>query len=121
MSRRAYNSPLTIQRKPCMDLQSLSIEELQQLQKDIQKAIESHEARSFAEARVKLEDYAREIGVRLEDVMGVAKGKRKDKAQRRPKFRHPENLSLTWTGRGRRPSWFKEALKAGMSEAQLEI
>jgi DNA-binding protein H-NS len=103
-----------------MDLHAMSLEELKKHQKDVQKAIESFEARQLADARAKLEDYAREMGVKLEDVMGIP-GKGKSKSQGVPKFRHPENPTLTWTGRGRKPDWFKVALEAGMSEDALKI
>jgi len=103
-----------------MDLQSLSLEELEQLQKDIDVAIKSYEARKLAEARAKLEAMAAEMGVKLEDVMGGG-GKGKSKSQGIPKYRHPENPSLTWTGRGRKPEWFKEAMENGASEDDLKI
>lgn len=103
-----------------MDLHAMSLEELKQLKKDIQKAIDSFEARQLAEARAKIEDYAREMGVKLEDVMGMS-GKGKSKTQGVPKYRHPDNPALTWTGKGRKPNWFKEAIEAGMSEDALKI
>lgn len=102
-----------------MDLHTMSLEELKQHRKAVEKAIESFEARQLAEARAKLEDYAREMGVKLEDVMGMSKAK--GKPQGLPKYRHPENPALTWTGKGRKPDWFKEAVENGMSEEQLKI
>ncbi|MDZ7709485.1 MAG: H-NS histone family protein [Roseovarius sp.] len=38
-----------------------------------------------------------------------------------PKYRHPENPTLTWTGMGRKPGWFIEALDAGMSKEDLKV
>jgi DNA-binding protein H-NS len=35
--------------------------------------------------------------------------------QAEPKYRHPENAELTWTGHGRKPGWIAEALEAGKS------
>jgi len=102
-----------------MDLENLSLEELKQLQKDIDAAIKSYEARKMAEARAKLEAMAAEMGVSLADVMGGAgKGK---KPAAPPKYRHPENPAKTWSGRGRQPEWFKEALANGMSADDLKI
>jgi len=103
-----------------MDLHAMSLEELKQLRKDVEKAIETYEARQLAEARAKLEVMAAEMGVKLEDVMGMT-GKGKGKPQGLPKYRHPENPTLTWTGRGRKPDWFKEATEAGMSPDDLKI
>lgn len=108
--------------QPNLDIMSLA--ELQNLQKKIAVAIHAFEQRRIAEARKKLEAAARELGVSLEDVMGgSAKGKTKGRSgsQGVPKFRHPENSALTWTGRGRRPTWFTEAVEAGISEESMKV
>ncbi|MBY6202820.1 H-NS histone family protein [Maritalea mobilis] len=103
-----------------MGLNTLSLEELKQLRKDIDKAIETYEARKLVEARTKLEAMAAEMGVTLEAVVGTT-GKRKAKSKSIPKYRHPENPSKTWSGRGRKPAWFSDALKNGMTEDDLKI
>ena len=44
---------------------------------------------------------------------------RRPRAKRRsggtvaPKYRNPANAEQTWSGRGKRPRWFNDALKAG--------
>lgn len=38
-----------------------------------------------------------------------------------PKYRHPENQDLTWTGRGNKPRWVQELLEAGRSLEELLI
>ncbi|MBO9468145.1 H-NS histone family protein [Tropicibacter sp. R15_0] len=38
-----------------------------------------------------------------------------------PKYRHPENPALTWSGRGRKPKWFVEALEQGKTPEDLAI
>ena len=37
------------------------------------------------------------------------------------KYRHPANPDLTWSGRGRRPAWIREAVEAGRSVSDFEI
>ena len=101
-----------------MDLSSMSLEELKQLKKDVDKAIKSFESQRLAEARRELEEKAHEMGFSLADIMG---SQRKGAAKGLPAYRHPENPELTWTGRGRRPKWFVEALEAGKSEEDLKI
>jgi DNA-binding protein H-NS len=50
-----------------------------------------------------------------------------DVAQRRPnpkvepKFRHPEDPSRTWSGRGRQPQWVVEFLSAGRAIDDFRI
>jgi len=93
-----------------MDLNTLSLDELKKLKRDVEKAITSFEERRLLEARKKLEDYAKEIGVDLNEVASM---KKTTKNVNPPKYRHPEDQALTWTGRGRKPKWIVEALDAG--------
>ena len=37
------------------------------------------------------------------------------------KYRHPEDPSLTWCGKGRRPLWLNEALSVGISIAKIRV
>jgi DNA-binding protein H-NS len=102
-----------------IDLEGLSLKDLKQLQKDVAKAINTFEDRHKVEARVKVEAFARELGYPLSELISVD-----TKAARQsgpPKYQHPENPTLTWTGRGRKPGWFVEALAAGKTEAELAI
>jgi len=93
-----------------MELHTLSLDELKKLKRDVEKAITSFEERRLLEARKKLEDYAKEIGVDLSEIVGM---KKTIKSVNPPKYRHPEDSTLTWTGRGRKPKWVVEALDAG--------
>ncbi len=101
-----------------MQLENMTLDELKKLRKDVEKAIETYEARQLSEARAKLEAQAKEMGYSLEEVVGVSKT---GSPKRLPKYRHPQNPTLTWTGMGRKPKWFIEALEAGMNKEDLEI
>ena len=101
------------------NLEALSLKELRQLQKDLAKAISTYEDRHKAEARTKLEAIAKEMGYSLAELIGI-----EVKASRAPavaKYRHPENAGITWSGRGRKPQWFVEALAASKSADDLAI
>ena len=93
-----------------MQLEKMSLDELKQLRKDVDKAIETYEARQLAEARQKLEAQAKEMGYSLEKIVGAS---RTGNPKSIPKFRHPDNPTLTWTGKGRKPRWFIEAIESG--------
>jgi DNA-binding protein H-NS len=102
-----------------LNLDEMSLDELKQLHKNVQKAIASYEARRIAEARKAIEKVVRELGVSLDEVVGAGSGKRATKAS--AKYRHPENPALTWTGRGRRPQWFTDAVNAGKKPEDLAV
>lgn len=101
------------------DVETLSLKELKSLQKDLAKAISTFEDRQKIDARSKLEIIAKEMGYSLADLIGT-----EVKPTRAPviaKYRHPENPSLTWSGRGRKPLWFVAALDAGKTPEDLAI
>ena len=101
------------------DLEALSLGELKKMQKDVAKAIATFEDRQKAEARAKVEALARDLGYSLAELVGT-----ETRATRAPavaKYRHPENAALTWSGRGRKPQWFVDALATGMTKSDLAI
>lgn len=52
--------------------------------------------------------------------LGGRRGEHSD-ASPSAKYRHPENPDLTWSGRGRRPAWIREAVEAGRALSDFEI
>lgn len=103
-----------------IDLLSLSLKELKELQSQVAKTIANFEDRKKLEARSELEARARELGFSLSDLAAVAAVGRK-RGVAAPKYKNPANPSDTWTGRGRKPRWFAEALKAGKSADSMAI
>jgi DNA-binding protein H-NS len=104
-----------------MDLNTLTLAELKKLLKDVTAAIANYEDRNKAKARTELEAKARELGFNLAELFsGEATGKR-TRAAAPPKYRHPENPTETWSGRGRKPRWYSTAIAAGKSPKDLAI
>jgi DNA-binding protein H-NS len=91
------------------DLTALSLDQLKNLQKDIEKAINSFEARRLAHARQELEAKAKELGVSLAEILG-SKPAKGAKAAVSAKYRNPKNPEETWSGRGRKPRWLVVAM-----------
>ncbi len=63
---------------------------------------------------------AQELGFSLSDLLG-RKTKRKSSGATGPKYRHPENAAVAWSGHGRKLGWFTDALPAGTKAAAVEI
>lgn len=99
-------------------LDKLSLAELKALQKDVSKAIDAFEANQRKAALAAVEAKAREMGFSLAELTGLA---RKTKVTATPKYCHPENAELTWSGRGRRPAWFIEAVASGTDPKDLLV
>jgi DNA-binding protein H-NS len=100
-----------------MDLGKMSLEELRSLKKDVDKAISGYQDRQRAEALKKVEAIAREHGMSVEELVG----KKTRKAKAPAKYRNPEKPGDTWSGRGRQPAWFKNALASGTKPESLEV
>lgn len=94
-----------------VDLDTMSLAELKDLQKAVNKAVDTFEERKKLEARQVLEEKAREMGFNLNEL--IQQGKRTTKRVNPPKYRHSENPELTWSGRGRQPAWIKEIIESG--------
>jgi DNA-binding protein H-NS len=101
------------------DLDSMSLKELKDLQSRVAKAIASFEDRVKKKALAELEEKARELGFSLAELTGTTPARKRTASV--PKYRNPANASDTWTGRGRKPRWYDEALKSGKTPGDLAI
>lgn len=102
------------------DLESLSLNELKKLARDVQKAIDTYQERERLAALTELEALAHEKGFTLSELAPLA-AKRKAKSGLPPKYFNPENPSQTWSGRGRRPKWLEAALESGKSLEDFKL
>jgi DNA-binding protein H-NS len=101
-----------------LNLDEMPLADLKQLKKDVERAINSFEERRKSEAAAELEALAREKGFTLAELTSATRKRRKPV---QPKYRHPENAEITWSGRGRKPKWVIEALNKGKSLDDLAI
>jgi len=102
-----------------IDLESLSLDELKKLRKDVDNEIRTFNDRKKRRALAEVEAFAREKGLNPADLSEIAK--RRTRKPAKPKYAHPENPDQTWTGRGRRPRWLEEALNKGRSLEDMAI
>ncbi|MGB4826072.1 MAG: H-NS histone family protein [Paracoccaceae bacterium] len=102
-----------------VDLKSLSLKELKDLQSQLAKAISTFEERKKKEVLAELEEKARTMGYSLAELTGAPKIRKRSPAV--PKYANPANKADTWTGRGRKPRWFAEALAKGKKPESMAI
>ena len=96
-----------------INIDSLSPAELQALIKSAEAQMESARKNHVKEVRAKIDNILAGAGLAIGDVYPTRGGKsaKGPKASVAPKYRNPDNASQTWSGRGKRPLWFNEALK----------
>lgn len=102
-----------------IDINSLSLKELKDLQSQVAKAIVSFEDRKKKEAIAELEEIARAKGFSLAELTGVSVARKRAPAS--AKYANPADASDTWSGRGRKPRWFVAALAAGQQPEDLAV
>ena len=107
----------------------MSRKELERLKADVEKALERVGKKEMQMAREAAEKAAAAHGYSLADLTGevAAPKKRGRKAAAAPKakgtarFANPADPSQTWTGKGRQPQWFKDAVSGGADPATLAV
>lgn len=102
-----------------MNLNEMSLKELKDLRSNVDKAIAGFADRKKREALAELEEFARAKGFTLAELTGTTASRKRSAAA--AKYANPANASDTWTGRGRKPRWFAEAIAAGRKPEELEI
>jgi DNA-binding protein H-NS len=102
-----------------VNLETLNLDELKSLRKDVDAAIKGFEKRKKREALAAAQKAAQDHGFSLDEILGGAGGKGGTKGA--PKYANPANADQTWTGRGRQPQWVKDAFAAGKSLDDLAI
>lgn len=128
-----------------MDISNLSLSELRRLQARVEAEINRRADSTKRDLLKKVQKMASDAGVSLEELIdskpakpagakrgrkpkaaaaapaaaAVVRGKKKGKVA--PQYRHPEDASLQWTGRGRKPQWVVQQLDAGKSLDDLKI
>jgi len=104
-----------------MILDDMTRDELIDLKARIDIQLEKLEAQRKADALDAARKAAEEYGFSLEELSGGKKAGKGKLVKGIPKYAHPDDASKTWTGKGRKPKWFDDALAAGITPAQMEI
>jgi len=102
-----------------IDLNTLSLKDLRDLQTQVAKAIAGYEDRRKKEALLELEEKAKELGFTWSELTGTATPRKRAPAV--AKYANPADPAQTWSGRGRKPRWFIDALAAGKTPDELSI
>jgi DNA-binding protein H-NS len=94
-----------------LNLETLSPKDLQALIADAQSQMHAARANQIQEVRRKIDALLHNNGLNLADIYPIRGSKAGKKPAVAPKYQNPSNHAQTWSGRGKRPFWFVEALK----------
>ena len=104
-----------------IDISKLNQAQLGELAKRVELRQEQLAQEKVTKLREKWTLMAKAEGIALEDVFGRSAPARGVKKKVKPKYRNPADALQTWSGRGKRPRWFHEALAAGKKEKDMLI
>lgn len=105
-----------------VDIKNLNHNQLSELINKAKIRQEELEKEKVAKLREKVIGMIKAEGFTFEDVFGGRTARRTRRTGTvPPKYRNPNDPAQTWSGRGKRPRWFNDALKAGKKEADLLI
>ena len=104
-----------------MDLSSLTLAELRDLQQQIPAELKRREVQEKANILNEVRAFAKARGFALEELVGKEVKIKVPTGKVKVKYRHPENASLEWTGRGRKPKWVEAWLADGKTMESLLV
>ncbi len=104
-----------------MDLSSLTVVQLRDLQQQIPVELKRREAQDKAHILSEVRAFAKARGYAIEELLGKEVKIKSATGKVKVKYRHPENASLEWTGRGRQPKWVADWLTKGGALDSLTV
>lgn len=104
-----------------MNISKMSSQELRQLAQDVERELKKRRKDEVKAAQRELKAVAERYGFGLNELVGAGGVRGESPARGVPRFRHPDDDSKTWSGRGRKPSWVKEWEATGRALSDLQI
>jgi DNA-binding protein H-NS len=105
-----------------VDIKNLSHTQLTELIAKAQSRQTELHKEKVTKLREKINALIKAEGFTFDDVFGARAPKSKRSGTTvAAKYRNPDDAEQTWSGRGKRPLWFNEALKAGKKESDLLV
>ncbi len=105
-----------------MDLSTLSVAQLRDLQQQIPAEIKRREAQEKINILNEVRAFAKARGYAIEDLLGKESRVKATAGNKvKVKYRHPQNPELEWTGRGRKPKWVEAWVAGGASLENLLV
>lgn len=107
-----------------MDISTLNLAELSQLQKDVALEINARGQQYFLQAQEQVKLIAHGLNMSVANLfasIGNTKGHKLSGTSVPAKYQNPNNNEQKWSGRGRKPTWVNEILAIGHTLESLAI
>lgn len=105
-----------------IDLNSLSPKQLNDLILKAEQRKNDLGAERAEKLKEKIRALAKSEGFSVEELFGFGARRGRGAVRKvKPKYKNPSDAKQTWSGRGRQPVWFRDAVAAGKKEKDLLI
>ena len=104
-----------------MAFEKMTVRELMEAQAEIESLIGKKKVDELSALKARMAQLAAESGFSVEELFNGKANSGKKTGSVAPKYRHPDNAGIVWSGRGRQPLWFVDALKKGIKPEKLLI
>ena len=105
-----------------MDIKTLETSEIVQLIGDLNGELKRRSKQEKENLIHEIREKAQALNIPLNELLeAVEKPIKVRKEPSPPKYHNPENNSQTWSGRGKRPQWFKDHLNSGKTPEDMLI
>ena len=105
-------------------MQKLSIYSISQLRALEAEVVEELKKRHFlgiSEAREQILHIARGAGISVDELLSGKVPKESKSGSIAVKYRHPDEPTHQWSGRGRQPAWVKDWIASGKSLDEAKV
>jgi DNA-binding protein H-NS len=104
-----------------VDFESLSLEELTHILKEVSKIVDKRVATEIGQYRSYAQKFAESVGLEVKGTWDKMKEEKGGSGKEKTIYKHPENDSLVWEGTGRKPKWLTDLLKSGRSLEDFRV
>jgi len=103
------------------ELKDMSLDALQSLITNAQGLVNQYEQDKKRDVIKEIQALAASVNLNVEVKDGEKTSKSASTSKGVAKYRNPEDPKQTWTGRGKRPGWLKDAINSGKKLEDLRI
>lgn len=103
------------------DLSNYSLIQLRQLDAKLVEELKTRHYLSISQAREQILHIAQSAGVSVHELLSGKVAKLASRKSVAVKFRHPDDPTKQWTGRGRQPAWVEDWTASGKTLEDTKV
>jgi DNA-binding protein H-NS len=103
------------------DLSNYSLSQLRKLEVQVVEELKNRHLLSVSQAREQILHIAQGAGISVKELLSGKASKVTKGEPRAAKFRHPDDATKQWSGRGRQPGWVKEWTASGKNLDETKV